>query len=182
MSNIFPGLPQPLLQQCIQTHVNSPLLYEFKTPWTRANAQNIKELNTTITPQTPTSKVLISLSVSYEPGGGGSPQAGAFYLVRRVDGVATEIGSAPPDGARSYGLGGFDYDANASTTATTMINYGRSFLDTPNTTLPVTYELWAYSTNANNNTNLAINRTNRNDNNTYNPLTTSQMILQEFFA
>ena len=192
MANISLGLPQsstlmlPLFPQCVQTHVNTPLVYQFSTPFTRANAQNISQLNTTITPRTPTSRVLITVSMSYEVASVttsiDSPQAGAFYLVRRVGGVATEIGSpVGPFGARPYGLGGFDYDSNIGNNATTMANYGRSFLDTPNTTSSVTYELWAYSTNTVS-VYLTVNRNRTNDNNYYNPLVTSQMLLQEFFV
>jgi hypothetical protein len=193
MAHIQP-LPQQMLflvPQCVQTHVDSPSTYAFAAAATstigRNNAQNISPLNTTITPQSPTSKILITLSVSCELAANtashSSAYFGAWYLVRNIGGTRTEIGSANSETTRPYGFAPFELDRDQDTGAVTLFNLGRSFVDTPNTTLPVTYELWAYSThNQSGGTLLTINRTRNDTNYVYNPRTTSQMILQEFFS
>ena len=177
--------------QCVQTHSTATEVYSLGNLTAAeqtagrsgfGKAVNISALNTTITPRTPTSKILISVSLVYNVDYGGY---GAFFLVRRARGVATEIGSpVGPFGARPYGLGGFDYNTNGAVgglTSTTVVNFKRMFVDTPNENVPVTYELWAYTTTQAAQS-LYLNRS-RDDADTYtNSRGSSQMILQEYFA
>jgi hypothetical protein len=178
---------------CVQTHHTKPEVYSLGTLTAAeqsagrsgfGKAVNISHLNTTITPLLSTSKILVSVSLLYSPEYGGY---GAFFLVRRVGGVATEIGSpAGPFGSRPYGLCVFDYNTEPPTvggqTSVTVVNLKHMFLDTPNTTLPVTYELWAYSTTQASHS-LYLNRS-RDDstNDASRARGSSQMILQEYFA
>jgi hypothetical protein len=181
-------------QQCLQTHTTALLAYDLGTLTAaqqsagsgRINGKNIVELNTTITPRLPTSKILITVSLAYHAY---YPAYGAWYLVRNIGGTRTEIGSPEgPYGSRPYGFATFGYNSDQpvsggtpTKSVSTNINLKRSFVDTPNTLLPVTYELWAYSTTQNQNY-VYINRTTDDADQTDDPRSTSQMILQEYFA
>ena len=180
MANINPGIYTPYsFPQCVQTSADARVVYTF-TQFGNANRNsggslNIKELNTTITPRLSTSKIMISVSLSYD-----QIYAGAWYLIRRVGGVATEIGSAPPSGDnRPYGFA----CAMWHNPGNNIIPYNacRSFLDTPNTTSPVTYELWVYNGNSSD-TFFVLNGCFTDTNLAHNWRGTSQMILQEFFV
>jgi hypothetical protein len=116
----------------------------------------------------------VSISLSYD-----QLYYGAWYLIRRVGGVATEIGSAPPSGNNQpYGFAAPMWQNDGEGIISKKAC--RSFLDTPNTTLPVTYELWVYSTETTHNF-FILNGTYNNSDNSINGRGTSQMTLQEFF-
>lgn len=157
--------------QCVQTHSTAATTYTISATG-RANAVKIAALDTTITPRSTSSKILLSLSLSCD-----REYRGAFYLVRRIDGTGTEIASAPSAGNRSYGFMGMNYDVDQNSTIT---NIGRQYLDSPNTTSAVTYELWFYSTGTA--TPFYLNRTITDSDSGDYVRGTSQMILQEYFA
>jgi hypothetical protein len=184
MANITPIPPYGNVSysaaQCIQTHVATPIVYNI-TAFDNANRNttgsvNIAALNTTITPRLLTSKIMITLSLCYE-----HLWYGAWYLVRNIGGTRTEIGSAPNTGNNQpYGFASPRYNDNSYIFT---IQDSRSYVDTPNTLSPVTYEMWAYSTSHNSNTNnkFCLNRTFNDGDNAWTGRGTSQMILQEFF-
>ena len=148
--------------------------YEDPTTYTignnRNNAVTLTDLNTSITPQTNTSKVLVQFSVSYEV----NTYVTAFIL-ERVDGATvTPLGVPSTPGNRIYGTKVAAYDSDNNSTQSSIVI---SFLDSPASTNAITYRLRAYCRETS--ATLAINRTvNNTDSNQY-TRATSQVILQE---
>lgn len=147
--------------------------YEAATTYTMSNDRNnavlLAVLNTSITPQTNTSKVLVQFSVSYEV----STYVTAFIL-ERVDGATvTPLGVPSTPGNRIYGTKVAAPGSNNNAQSSIVI----SFLDSPASTNAITYRLRAYCRETS--ATLAINRTvNNTDSNAY-TRATSQVILQE---
>lgn len=147
--------------------------YEDPTTYTigndRNNAVTLTALNTSITPQTNTSKVLVQFSVSYEV----NTYVTAFIL-ERVDGATvTPLGVPSTPGNRIYGTKVAAPGSNNNAQSSIVI----SFLDSPASTNAITYRLRAYCRETS--ATLAINRTvNNTDSNVY-TRATSQVILQE---
>lgn len=148
--------------------------YEDPTTYTigndRNNAVTLTALNTSITPQTNTSKVLVQFNVSYEA----TPLETAFIL-ERVDGATvTPLGVPSTPGARIYGTKVAAYDGDSNRTQSSIVIL---FLDSPASTNSITYRLRSYCRDASGT--VAINRTiNATDSNQY-TRATSQVILQE---
>jgi len=147
--------------------------YEDPTTYTignnRNNAVTLTALNTSITPQTNTSKVLVQFSISYEV----NTYVTAFIL-ERVDGATvTPLGVPSTPGNRIYGTKVAAPGSNNNAQSSIVI----SFLDSPASTNAITYRLRAYCRETS--ATLAINRTvNNTDSNVY-TRATSQVILQE---
>lgn len=147
--------------------------YEAATTYTMSNDRNnavlLAVLNTSITPQTNTSKVLVQFSVSYEV----STYVTAFIL-ERVDGATvTPLGVPSTPGNRIYGTKVAAPGSNNNAQSSIVI----SFLDSPASTNAITYRIRAYCRETS--ATLAINRTvNNTDSNAY-TRATSQVILQE---
>ena len=174
--------------QCIQTHVDYRVTYQNAAQGA-ASQVNIAALNTTITPRSATSKILVNFSISYE-----SYNDRLFRLYRNINGVRTEIASArpvsdplqynDPNFVARWGFKSADYDVDQGST---MMNQHMMYLDSPNTTQPVTYELWTYASELPNPaalwSYLVLNATfNQNSQSVAHELATSQCILQEYFA
>ncbi len=149
------------------TNYEDPITYIISN--NRNNAVTLTALNTSITPQTNTSKVLVQFSVSYEV----NTYATAFIL-ERVDGATvTPLGVPSTPGLRIYGTKVAAPGSNNNAQSSIVI----SFLDSPASTNAITYRLRAYCRETS--ATLAINRTvNNTDSNVY-TRATSQVILQE---
>jgi hypothetical protein len=149
------------------TNYEDPITYAISN--NRNNAVTLTALNTSITPQTNTSKVLVQFSVSYEV----TTYATAFIL-ERVDGATvTPLGVPSTPGSRIYGTKVAAPGSNNNAQSSIVI----SFLDSPASTNAITYRLRAYCRETS--ATLAINRTvNNTDSNVY-TRATSQVILQE---
>jgi hypothetical protein len=159
--------------QCKMTHSATATTYSTASAGTRSNPVKIAALDTSITPRTAASKILVSFGLSCE-----APADSMFYLIRRVGGTPTEIGSAAGNGTSSFGFMPMPYDAEQGTN---QANIFRSYLDSPNTTSAVTYELWWYTPYAGAYT-LCLNRSITDNGGGNTERTTSQCILQEYFA
>jgi hypothetical protein len=161
-----------VLPVCVQTHVTVPETYTHGVIG-RAGARNISSLNTTITPKYSTNKVLVTYRLNYEV-----TSDGVFYLVRNIGGTLTEIGSHTGAlGNRLGGLCSLDHDQQDGNTAT---NTTIVYLDTPNTTSPIIYELWWVSNVA---TRIFyLNRSISDTDTIAHERGTSSCILQEFFS
>jgi hypothetical protein len=155
------------------THSATATSYSTAAAGTRANPVKIAALDTSITPRTAASKILVSFGLSCE-----APTDSVFYLIRRVGGTPTEIGSATGNGSSGYGFMPMPFDNDQ---LTTQANIFRSYLDSPNTASAVTYELWWYTTGAAART-LYLNRSTTDGGGADTERTTSQCILQEYFA
>jgi hypothetical protein len=155
------------------THSITPTTYATAAGGTRAGAVKIAAMDTSITPRTASSKILVTYTLNCE-----ANQESMFYLIRRVGGVGTEIGSAAAASNRTYGFCVAPADADGTQTQAIV---AKSYLDSPNTTSSVTYELWWYAPVASSQ-NIHLNRTANDSDNSNNERGTSQCILQEYFA
>lgn len=160
--------------QCVQTTVVTTATYAT-TVTTRANAVHIAALETTITPRSASSKVLVSVGLS------AYVDANVMFILRRViGGTETEPTGVLPTSPASRGHGWFG-GLPAPTAVDSMHVMSRSFLDSPNTTSAVTYRLYFYSASTAT-ANVYLNRGNQDIDQADDERGTSQMILQEFFA
>jgi hypothetical protein len=159
--------------QCKMTHSITPTTYATAAGGTRAGAVKIAAMDTSITPRTASSKILVTYTLNCE-----ANQESMFYLIRRVGGAGTEIGSAAAASNRTYGFCVAPADADGTQTQAIV---AKSYLDSPNTTSSVTYELWWYAPVASSQ-NIHLNRTANDSDNSNNERGTSQCILQEYFA
>jgi len=184
--------------QCVMTHVARSYTYQpnYQLPYSTFTAENstgkLTILDTSITPRRASSKILYTANIQCE-----MTENCVFRLYRKVGTTVTELGpvdTTQPSVAQLktyggnltqyYGMKVLNYEPDYNSTMTTvMINY----LDSPNTTSAVTYFVVAFS--ANNTTVLHLNKTAADANNLGNNAahwayerTTSQVILQEYFA
>ena len=106
---------------------------------------NISPINTAITPSATSSKVWITITISFE-----MHQDTVFDLYRN----STAIGRNTASTARWSGtfLPGYDADSNSTPRTNTY-----TYLDSPNTTSATTYKLYAHSSNGTSRT-LYLNR------------------------
>jgi hypothetical protein len=164
--------------QCVQT------LYTDVTPQGTAfvgtntgSGVEITVLNTTITPRSSSSKVLVSIAVNYA---GTNIEKGALRITRN----GVEIGSNNI-GSSLYGIAPFTglspYSSNFFNSQFIQI------LDSPSTTSAVTYKLHLYSTTFGGGVpSMWLNRTNQdvinNTNSASDARVSSSMTLQEYFA
>ena len=130
--------------QVVENNVNTTSSQSIST--TRVNVSN---MNTTITPSSTSSKILVEVRIQAEPNNSSHE---TLYGIRRN---STDIGSAPGSGSRSVGIQsawiGYHGDNNESLEGA---NY--SYIDSPSTTSSITYRVTAIS--ASNGT-LYVNRT-----------------------
>lgn len=126
-----PGVPV----QLVYNRVDTKDVVAFATAG--STGSYISSLDTTITPRSSTSKILITYCISYEV-----VQDTVFRLYRSVGGVDTMIGTNVNDSNYWSGIWYPGYDAdNASTPMTNTFMY----LDTPSTTSAITYKLMIQS-------------------------------------
>ena len=126
-----PGVPV----QMVYNRVDTKDVVAFATAGSTGSF--ITSLNTTITPRSATSKVLITYCISYEV-----VHDTIFRLYRNVGGVDTMIGTNVNDANYWSGIWYPGYDAdNASTPMTNTFMY----LDSPATTSAITYKLMIQS-------------------------------------
>jgi hypothetical protein len=172
------GITASNAPQCVQT------LYRDVTPQGTAfvgtntgSGVEITVLNTTITPRSSSSKVLVSIAVNYA---GTNIEKGALRITRN----GVEIGSNNI-GSSLYGIAPFTglspYSSNFFNSQFIQI------LDSPSTTSAVTYKLHLYSTTFGGGVpSMWLNRTNQdvinNTNSASDARVSSSMTLQEYFA
>jgi hypothetical protein len=121
--------------QLVYNRVDSKDTYNFATAG--STGSYISSLDTTITPRSSTSKILVTYCISYEV-----HHDSIFRLYRSVGGVDTMIGTNTTDNNYWSGIWHPGYDAdNSSTPVTKTFMY----LDSPATTSAVTYKLMIQS-------------------------------------
>jgi hypothetical protein len=131
-----------------------------------APGQEITTLSTTITPRSTSSKILVTVCINYSC----LVNASQFVLFRLTRN-STEIGTST--GLNTKGISSASYEDGE---VTTISNKVIQFLDSPNTTSPVTYRIHNYGPTSAQQLylNYAVN-----DNTAS---TSSTMVLQEYFA
>ena len=115
-------------------------------------------MNITITPQSATSKVMISVNIMGE--WSANPENGLAYLKKTINGVSTDL-VPPVDGNRNRGLGHFVL-SHRNDNAHTMEVCNFHYIDEPNTTDEVGYQVMLV--NASTNQDFYYNRTKDHDN------------------
>lgn len=131
-----------------------------------APGQEITVLNTTITPRSTSSKILVTICINYS-----CLVNQSQFVVFRLTRNSTEIGTSTGLNTKGISSGSYE-DGELTTISNKMIQ----FLDSPSTTSPVTYRLHNYGPTAA--VQLFLNYA-TNDNVVS---TSSTMILQEYFA
>ena len=131
-----------------------------------APGQEITVLNTTITPRSTSSKILVTVCINYS-----CLVNTSQFVLFRLTRNSTEIGTST--GLNTKGISSASYEDDEITTISNKII---QFLDSPNTTSPVTYRIHNYGPTSAQQLylNYAVN------DNTVS--TSSTMILQEYFA
>jgi hypothetical protein len=126
-----PGVPV----QMVYNRVDTKDVVAFATAGSTGSF--ITSLNTTITPRSATSKVLITYCISYEV-----QHDTIFRLYRNVGGVDTMIGTNVNDANYWSGIWypGHDADTNSTPLTNTFM-----YLDSPSTTSAITYKLMIQS-------------------------------------
>lgn len=116
--------------QVVQTVTSSAITYSTSGSWT-----NISQLNTSITPSSTSSKILMQVSLSFDSENN-YPQYVHYY---RDSTKITPTGTTGPNGGDSY----HSYMQPADTR-----NWGHvstnQYLDSPNTTSTITYKVYGY--------------------------------------
>ncbi|NDB60099.1 hypothetical protein EB001_16860 [bacterium] len=121
--------------QLVYNRVDSKDVYSFATAG--STGSYITSLDTSITPRSATSKILVTYCISYEV-----HHDTIFRLYRTVGGVDTMIGTNTTDGNYWSGIWYPGYDADNSSTPTTNT---LMYLDSPATTSAITYKLMIQS-------------------------------------
>lgn len=149
----------------------------YSSPTVRANAIELAAFTKSITPQTSTSKVLVTFNVSYDLSNDslGSNCSNAFILTRVIgSGSPLELGvPSPVLSGQIYGIKTTPYSADQRNTLQTAVI---TFVDSPATVLACTYRLKFYGAVA---STIFINRTSTNAASSRYTCATSQVILQE---
>jgi hypothetical protein len=145
----------------------------YNVPNVRANAVVLSALNTDITPQATSSKILVQFNFSCEV------NYMTAFILERVDGaVVTPLGvPASPGTYRTYGTKVMPFDAEDDNS--TQSNIVISFLDSPSSTSTLTYRVRAYGLG---NYVLGLNRTIGDVDQYGYTRATSQVILQEILV
>ena len=133
----------------------------------------ITDLNTSITPQFSTSKILVQMNLTFEV-----HHDTVFRLFRNVGGVDTEIGRNTNDANYWSGIWLPGYDADNSSTPTTN-HY--MYYDSPGTTQPVTYKLMIQSAGVSAST-FYLNRSISSAGQDCYEVAISQVVLQEIYS
>ena len=149
--------------QCVQTIDTTRQTYSGSAT---APGQEITVLNTTITPRSASSKILVTICINYS-----CLVNASQFVVFRLTRNSTEIGTSTGLGQKGISSGSYE-DGEVTTINNKMIQ----FFDFPNTTSPVTYKLHNFGPLAA--VQLFLNYA-TNDNAVS---TSSTMVLQEYFA
>lgn len=182
--------PQVVMNNVITAQQYScPPINTTDATQTKAHAGTISLLDTTINPRYSTSKILVTFSFAGEctqlDFGAEVGENTMFLLYRVVSGVETELTTSASSGARQYGFKCAGFDNNE---ITTVSNYNFVYLDSPATTSAVTYRLKFWDRRGQNANRLFFHLNQTYNDGTGQPVdasyerTTSQVILQEYFA
>lgn len=173
------GITSSNAPQCIQT------VFRGISNFTSANTGSgveITSLNTSITPRSTGSKVLVSIVINYTTENTGDTFAGAFRITRNgVEIGSNTIGSSLYGIAPLSGLSDFSGSNNYISTQTIQ------FLDSPSLASSVTYKLHLYTTGGGAIfPKVYLNRTRADilagTNSSFDARVSSSMTLQEYFA
>jgi len=149
----------------------------YSSPNSRTTPVELAVFTKSITPQTSTSKVLVTFNVSYDLSNDslGSNCSNAFVLTRVIgSGSQIELGvPSPVVSGQIYGIKTTPYSADQRNTLQTAVI---TFVDSPATVLACTYRLKFYGAVA---STIFINRTSTNAASSRYTCGTSQVILQE---
>lgn len=164
-STVIPGASN--MPQCVHNHTSSVASYASSNT---GSGQEITALNTSITPRSTSSKVLVTVTIRYSTGI--SSKAGAFILTR--DG--TPIGTS----SAAYLLLGIAPVVYADGNAELINSVTFSFLDSPSSSSSTTYKVHIYDAGIGGlSTTVYLNRANSGS---ISSAFTSSMTLQEYFA
>ena len=159
-----------------ETLINSTA-NSYLSPTVRVDAIELAVFTKSITPQTSTSKVLVTFNVSYDLSNDylGSNCSNAFILTRVIgSGSPLELGvPSPVLSNQIYGIKTTPYSADQRNTLQTAVI---TFVDSPATVLACTYRLKFYGAVP---STIFINRTSTNGATNRYTCATSQVILQE---
>jgi hypothetical protein len=159
-----------------ETLINSTA-NSYLSPTVRVDAIELAVFTKSITPQTSTSKVLVTFNVSYDLSNDylGSNCSNAFILTRVIgSGSPLELGvPSPVLSNQIYGIKTTPYSADQRNTLQTAVI---TFVDSPATVLACTYRLKFYGAVG---STIFINRTSNNGATSRYTCATSQVILQE---
>ncbi len=152
-----------LTAKCVQTIDTTRQIYAGSAT---APGQEITVLNTSITPTSVSSKILVTVVINYSANTNGSQ-----FILFRLTRDSTELGTST--GANTKGISSGSYEDGDSPT---ISNKTIQFLDSPNTTSAVAYKLFNYGPTSQQNLylNYAINDLTVS--------TSSSMTLQEYLA
>jgi hypothetical protein len=173
------GITSSNAPQCVQT------IFRGISNFTSANTGSgveITSLNTSITPRSTGSKVLVSIVINYTTESAGATLAGAFKITRNgVEIGSNTIGSSLYGIAPLSGLSDFPGSNNYISTQTIQ------FLDSPSSASSVTYKLHSYTTGGGALFPIVyLNRTRADilagTNSAFDARVSSSMTLQEYFA
>jgi len=181
--------------QVVMNNVTTPTYYSGPTASvtllnnSKVYAATISALDTSITPRYSTSKILLNFSFAgefYETRYAVDQDNAMFLLYRVVGGTETELTTSAQEGSRQAGFKSVGFDTEE---IWHPINYNFVYLDSPSTTSAVTYRLKFWDVRAWNAGELKFSLNASRDYfatpsvNTSNiKLTTSQVVLQEYFA
>jgi len=160
------GALNALRPAVVFTNVLTTAVYTLQA--VRANATEITQLTTSITPQTATSKVLVQFNISCE-----TQVRAAFILERVIGATVTELGIPTSAGLRINGIRVQPWDGNNDFS---QLIVPICFVDSPTSTAAVTYRIKVYADGA---YTFGLNRSITDTDNTNYTRATSQVILQE---
>jgi len=164
--------PGGIVLQTVYKRVDTKLAVSFATAGSLGSI--ITDLNTTITPKFANSSVLVNFSLTYEV-----HHDTIFKLFRTTSaGGTVEIGKNTTDANYWSGIWLPGYDADNTSTPTTNTFM---YIDTPNTTQPVTYQLMIQSAGITAST-FFLNRSVTSAGQASYEVAISQVILQELSA
>lgn len=152
--------------------VVSTTMTDTQTITTQNSWTAITNLQATITPKSSSSKVFVSVVISY---GGSSNLYAAARLVRG----STAIGIGDAASTRTRGSATLSADNDDSSGAAKLLSSSIQFLDSPATTSATTYKVEAWNDNVINGATLAINRTSNDSTNSFYVRGISTMTLME---
>jgi len=163
------GVLNALRPAVVFTNVLTTAVYTLQA--VRANATEITQLTTSITPQTATSKVLVQFNISCE-----TQVRSAFILERVIGATVTELGIPTSAGLRINGIRVQPWDGNNDFS---QLIVPICFVDSPTSTAAVTYRIKVYADGA---YTFGLNRSITDTDSTNYTRATSQVILQEILV
>ena len=130
---------------------------------------DVTDLNVSITPSSTSNKVLVTGRLSF--GRDNNNTGATMRLLRTVSGTSTEIGSGVSEGSRPAGMHELSTPGSSEMREATI-----NFLDSPNTTSSITYQVQIRSRDG---SEVSANRTGSDGNEVYNVRSSSTITVME---